>query len=152
MEIIQYIPEYKNDFIRLNTSWIEKYFSIEQEDLDTLNNIDYLLENGAMIFFAVENGAVLATSMALPVDKDNWEICKLASDERYQGKGAGSAVFKACMDYAIDNNAKKLILVSNSILKPALQIYKNFGFKEIPVDSMHNYQRGDIQFEYTINQ
>lgn len=29
MQIILYTPQYKADFIRLNTAWIEKYFTME---------------------------------------------------------------------------------------------------------------------------
>ena len=40
--------------------------------------------------------------MAQPMTNDEWEICKLATDERYEGHGAGSAVFfKACMDLCL---------------------------------------------------
>ena len=69
--------------------------------------------------------------MAQPMTNNEWEICKLAADERYDGHGAGSAVFKACMDYALENGANKLIILSNSILKPALHIYEKYGFYEI---------------------
>lgn len=150
MIITEYQPKFKNDFIRLNTAWIEKYFSMEQEDYEVLDNIERQLENGAMIFFAVEKDIVLAAGMTVPVGDAKWEICKLAADEKYQGSGAGSAVFKACMDYAVSHGAEKLVVVSNSILKPALHIYEKFGFREIPVDKTHSYQRGDIQFEYIV--
>ena len=62
----------------------------------------------------------------------------------------GSAVFKACMDYALEKGANKLTILSNSILKPALHIYEKYGFYEIPVDNTHHYKRVDIQFEYTV--
>lgn len=152
MEIIEYQPKYKDDFVRLNKAWIEKYFKMEQEDYEVLNNVDGLIAKGAMVFFAVENDIVLSTGMSMPLNDSNWEICKLAADENYQGKGAGSAVFKACMEYAVKQGAKKLIIVSNTILEPALHIYKKFGFKEIPMDKTHNYERGDIQLEYIVNE
>lgn len=150
MEILEYQPQFKSDFIRMNTAWIEKYFTMEQDDYDILNNVEELLQKGAMIFFAVENGNVAATCMVVPISDYEWELCKLATDGRFQGKGAGSAVFKACMNYAMNHGAKRLVIISNSILKPALHIYEKFGFKEIPVDKTHNYQRADIQFEYIV--
>lgn len=149
MEIVKYKPEYKNDFIRLSKNWITKYFALESDDFEVFENIDKLIKNGAMIYFAIENGVVYATCMAQPMTNNEWEICKLAADERYDGHGAGSAVFKACMDYALENGANKLTILSNSILKPALHIYEKYGFYEIPVDNTHHYKRVDIQFEYT---
>lgn len=149
MEIVKYKPEYKNDFIRLSKNWITKYFALESDDFEVFENIDKLIKNGAMIYFAIENGVVYATCMAQPMTNNEWEMCKLAADERYEGHGAGSAVFKACMDYALENGANKLTILSNSILKPALHIYEKYGFYEIPVDNTHHYKRVDIQFEYT---
>lgn len=152
MEIIRYNEKYKDDFIRLNKAWIEKYFEMEQEDYDVLNNIDKLIINGAMVFFAVENDKVWATGMSMPLNNDEWEICKLATDENYHGRGVGSAVFKECMDYAIKQGGKRIIIVSNTILKPALHIYKKFGFTEIPIDKTHNYERGNIQLQYIVKE
>ncbi|MFQ9513179.1 MAG: GNAT family N-acetyltransferase [Clostridia bacterium] len=149
MEIVKYKSEYKNDFIRLSKNWITKYFALESDDFEVFENIDKLIKNGAMIYFAIENGVVYATCMAQPMTNNEWEICKLAADERYEEHGAGSAVFKACMDYALENGANKLTILSNSILKPALHIYEKYGFYEIPVDNTHHYKRVDIQFEYT---
>ena len=151
MEVIKYQEKYKKDFIRLNIAWVEKYFTMEQEDRDILYHVDEFLEKGSMIFFAVEDNHVLATCMAMPFGDDIWEICKLAANENYQGHGAGSAVFKACMDYAIDHGAKKLTLISNHILKPALHIYEKFGFKHVPVDRANEYERCDVQCEYIVS-
>lgn len=150
MEIVKYKKEYEKDFIELNTAWIEKYFAIEQEDLDILYHVDKFLEKGSMIFFAIEGQHVMATCMAAPSGDNVWEICKLAADEQYQGNGAGSAVFKACMDYAIGQGAEKLTLISNHILKPALHIYEKFGFQSVPFDRGDEYVRGDVQYEYNV--
>lgn len=150
MDIITYQKEYKKDFIELNTAWVEKYFVMEQEDRDILYHVDEFLEKGSMIFFAVEDNHVLATCMAVPFGGNVWEICKLAANEQYQGHGAGSAVFKACMDYAIEHGAEKLTLISNHILKPALHIYEKFGFHHVPVDRGNEYERCDVQCEYIV--
>ena len=100
-----------------------------------------------MIFFAAENDVPLACCMSKPMDKDTWEICKLGSNKDIPHKGAGSMVFKAAMDWAVGHGAKRLFIISNSRLKPALHIYEKFGFKEIKLDN-YEYVRGDIAFEY----
>lgn len=150
MEIVKYKKKYEQDFIRLNTAWIEKYFYMEQEDRDILYHVEEFIKNGGMVFFAVEEDAVLASCMVTPAGENVWEICKLATDESYQGRGVGSAVFKACMDYAIENGAEKLTLISNHILKPALHIYEKFGFKRVAVDRSEEYERCDVQCEYIV--
>lgn len=77
--------------------------------MKTFQEIDQAIAKGAMIFFAIENNIVLATCMTKPIREDTWEICKLAADERYQGKWAGSGVFEKYMEYAISNNAKNYL-------------------------------------------
>ena len=81
-----------------------------------------------MVYFAVENGKVLAICMIEPLGDDVWEICKLAAVGQYTGTGAGSAVIKARMDYDIVHGAKKLCLITISGLKPAIHLYKKFPF------------------------
>lgn len=150
MELVQYDPKYRQRFIELNTAWIENYFGfLEKEDIKTFQEIDQEIAKGAMIFVAIENETVLATCMTKPISIDTWEICKLATDEHHQGKGAGSKVFEKCMEYAILNNAKRLFILSSSTLKPALHIYQKYGFKEIKLDD-YKYIRGDIAFEYIV--
>lgn len=148
MEIVEYQKKYKKDFIELNIAWIERYFTPEQADYDVLDNVEELLEKGSMIYFAVEDEKVLATCMAMPLGDDVWEICKLAVTGQYTGKGAGSAVFKASMDYAVRKGAKKLTLISNRRLKPALHIYEKFGFHEVELNKAYwGFERADIEFE-----
>lgn len=148
MQIIPYHPQFKQDFIRLNKAWVEKFFgTLEEEDLHTLGHVEEILARGGQVFFAVQNGQVLATCMAKPLPGGVWEICKLAADEKAQGRGAGSGVFKACLEHAQESGAKKIILISNRILKPALHLYQKFGFTEVPLEGQP-YARADIQFEF----
>ena len=52
MEIIEYAPERKQEFIDLNTWWIERYFDqIEQADWDEFNHVDEEIARGGMVFF-----------------------------------------------------------------------------------------------------
>lgn len=153
MDIIQYQEKYKKDFIQFNTDWIQDNFgSLEKEDLDTFNHIEESLKNGAMIYFAVENGNVLATCMAKPMEDDGtWELCKLGSNKYLPHKGAGSAVFEASMNWAMQHDAKRLFILSNSKLKAALHIYEKYGFHEIKLED-YEYVRGDIAFEYVVSE
>lgn len=150
MKIIQFEERYRRDFIDFNTDWIVSNFGfLEKHDIETFEKIDDELRKGAMIFFAVENDAALAACMAMPMSETTWEICKLASNKNVPHKGAGSAVFKASMDWAVEHGAQRLFILSNSKLKPALHIYKKFGFKEVKLDN-YEYVRGDIAFEYKV--
>jgi GNAT superfamily N-acetyltransferase len=151
MEVVQYSPKYKQDFIQFNTDWIVENFGfLEKEDFEIFGNVEAYLAKGAMIFVAQENEMALATCMTMPLENGTWEIGKLASNKQLAHKGAGSAVFQAAMDWAIGHGATRLFLISNSKLKPAIHIYEKFGFHEIKMQD-YEYLRGDIAFEYLVN-
>ncbi|MCM1253452.1 MAG: GNAT family N-acetyltransferase [Clostridium sp.] len=150
MELVQFEEKYRQAFIDFNTDWIVSNFGfLEEHDKETFQKIDEELKSGAMIFFAVENEIPLACCMSMPMEGGTWEICKLGSNKNISHKGAGNLVFKAAMDWALEHGAKRLFILSNSRLKPALHIYEKYGFKEIKLDN-YEYVRGDIAYEYIV--
>ena len=71
MKVVPYAERYKQDFIDLNQGWIETLFEMEPEDYITLEHIGALVEQGAQVFFAVnEEDAVLACCMVAPEGND----------------------------------------------------------------------------------
>ena len=150
MKVIEYTEKYKQAFIDFNTEWIIEYFGfLEEEDIHTFETVDDRLANGAMIYVAVEDPVPLAVCMAAPLENTVWEICKLGSNKAVPHKGAGSAVVRAAMDWAISHGAEKLFLITNRKLEAAIHIYKKLGFKEVKLDD-YGYMRGDIAFEYIV--
>lgn len=148
MKVIPFEERYRQDFIDFNTDWIVSNFgAVEAHDLETFETIDEKLQAGAMIFFAVQDGIALAACMATPMEGTTWEICKLCSNRQVPHKGAGSAVFQTSMEWALSHGAERLFILSNRKLKPALHIYRKFGFQEIKLQS-YEYARGEIAFEY----
>lgn len=89
MEIVKYKQDFKQAFIDLNLAWLNKYFRVEPQDTEMLNGVDDLIERGAAVYFAVEGNTAIATCMICPRNNNIWEICKLATDEKYQGERRG---------------------------------------------------------------
>ncbi len=149
MEIVAYEPRYKEDFVRLNTQWLTRFYWVESFDQYAMDHVEELIEQGAMAFFALDNKKeVIATCMAMPLEENTWEICKLAAKNQYTGTGAGSAVLKAAMNYAEQHGAKKEVLISCRGLKPAIHLYKKFGFKEVPYrKEFWKSEKADIEME-----
>lgn len=79
MQIIEYDPKYKSEFVRLNTEWLEKFYYIESYDQYAMDHVEELIEKGSMVYFAVEDGKVLATCMIELLGDDVWEVRKLAA-------------------------------------------------------------------------
>lgn len=153
MEIISHKKQYLNDFKQLNIAWLERFFWVEPCDQEQIDNVESIIEQGGMVHFALEQGEVVATCMTMPLDNGSWEMCKFAARNQYTGTGAGSAVFKASMDFALDHGAQRLVLISCRSLKPALHIYRKFGFKEIPLQKEYwGAEKADIQMEFIPSQ
>lgn len=149
MKIVSYHKNYKLDFIEMNRQWISEMFVIEPVDLAVLENVDELVAAGAEIFFAVEeDDTVLACCMIEPLSDGEWEIAKFCARGMYTGTGAGSACLSACTDYAKEQNASKIVIVSNRKCEHAVRLYRKFGFQEVPVDKeKFPFDRADIAFE-----
>lgn len=149
MRIVQYEPARKQDFVDLNTWWIERYFGrVEQPDWDEFDSIGDEVEKGGMVFFALDDdGAALATCAALDRGEGNWEIAKLGSNPNRGHAGCGKAVFEACVSWAEEHGARRIFILTNSSLKAAIHIYETHGFDRIDTDDFGGYERGDYALE-----
>ena len=64
-----------------------------------------------------------------------------------RNKGVGKLLIKKCIEQAIENKLKKVIIYSNRKLENAIYLYKSFGFIEVELEKKSNYQRADIKLE-----
>ena len=149
MNIVPYAPRYKKAFLQLNRAWISQMFTLEEEDIREMENIEPAIRQGGQIFFAVDEAdQVLACCMIAPREDGDWEIMKFAARGMYTGTGAGSTCLKACIDYAREKHLPKVLIVSNRRCTHAVGLYRKFGFREIPVDKARfPFERADIAFE-----
>lgn len=146
-KIISYSPQHKEDFIRLNKAWLGKYFYVEPHDLETFNHIESdIISNGGGIFFCQIEDKIVGTVAVIKVNDKLYELAKMAVDENYQGLKLSNLLMEASIDFVKKQNAEKLFLVSNRILKPALNLYLKYNFVEVPMDET-DYDRADIQME-----
>ena len=60
--ILDYQQEHAPAFKRLNTEWIEKYFTIEEHDLEQLDHPqENIISQGGYILFAMYNNEIAGT-------------------------------------------------------------------------------------------
>jgi DNA-binding MarR family transcriptional regulator/predicted GNAT family N-acyltransferase len=148
VEIIPYAPELKSHFQRLNEEWISKYFVIEEPDRQVFNNPESkILEPGGKIFFARYNEEIVGTC-ALIKENGHFELAKMAVTESLRGKQIGKKLGMQIIEEAKKMGADKLILVSNTKLVPAINLYKKLGFVPVRLnDHDRSYNRVDIKME-----
>ncbi len=146
IKLVSYRDEYKEDFIRLNLDWIEEYFTVEPLDLKQLKfPKENIITRGGEVFFVVEGQSVKATGALVNHDSGVYEIAKMAVQKCERGRGFGGLLMEVLIACAWEKQAQKIIIVSNTRLEPALNLYKKYGFKTTRLGPDPNYERGDIE-------
>ena len=152
IQIVSYTPSFQAIFKSLNENWITAHWRLEAHDLEYL---DYpqqnIIDKGGYIFVATYKNEPVGVCALCKMDDliFDYELAKLAVSPKAQGKGIGILLCKAAVNKAKELGAKKLFLESNTLLRPAIHIYKKIGFKELS-EYHPAYERGDIQMELTI--
>jgi len=148
--ILEYAPEYAGDFKRLNIEWIEKYFIVEEHDLEQLNNPEeYIISRGGHILFAQYDNKIVGVCALIKTTDTSFEMAKMAVSADVQGKQIGTTLGIATLHKAKAEGANHVWLESNRILEPAIHLYKKLGFEEIPMADTP-YARADIKMEVWI--
>lgn len=148
VEIIEFDPQYAKQFADLNYQWIGETYGIEQHDHDVLDHpVESVIEPGGQIFFAVRESEVAGTVAMIPFEDDAFELTKMAVDPNFRGRGIGDLLMQACIDLTRRSSRRRIILESNTKQAAAIQLYRKFGFKEIPLDPNSQYVRANIRME-----
>ncbi|MFC0780012.1 GNAT family N-acetyltransferase [Flavobacterium sp. HJSW_4] len=153
VEIVEYTPKYHDAFKALNVEWISTYFEMEEADYKALDNPeDYILKKGGKILVALyENEPVGVCALIKMNNSDyDFEMAKMAVSPKAQGKNIGWLLGKAIVNSAKEMGAKKIYLESNTILKPAINLYYKLGFEKV-FGLETPYKRCNIQMELVIS-
>jgi ribosomal protein S18 acetylase RimI-like enzyme len=148
--IRNYRAEDQPVFEKLNRAWIEQFFMIEEIDKQVLSRPEeFILKEGGVILMAYWNHEVAGTVALRKMKTGDYELTKMAVDPAYRGRGIGEALILALAERAREMGLKRMILYSNTILEPAIRLYRRMGFQEIPLES-GNYERSNIKMEFEI--
>ena len=153
LKIVPFKLDYKSDFEYLNRQWIEEYFVMEEEDLKTLQNPEsYVMEKGGEIFFAILNDDVVGTAAMIPTSNGVYELAKMAVAKNLQGLGIGKKLLRRCKDFSIEKNASEIFLITNDVLKPALNLYLSAGFVLNELNDDDRYDRGNTKMNLILGE
>lgn len=150
--IVNYQSKYQAYFEKFNRCWIEKYFEMEELDEFVLTNPEEaILKPGGAILMALYNGTVAGTVALRKINEAVFEFTKMAVEESFQRKGIAEALSYASFKKAKELGAGEVILYSNSILKPAINLYEKLGFRHVP-PGIGEYKRSDVKMTIAITQ
>ncbi len=125
---------------------------MEEADYKALDNPeDYILKKGGKILVALYENEPVGVCALIKMNNSEYdfEMAKMAVSPKAQGKSIGWLLGKAIAEKAKELGAKKIYLESNTILKPAINLYYKLGFEKV-FGLETPYKRCNIQMELII--
>lgn len=148
VQIVLYEPRHAEAFRDLNLAWIEEYFRVEDVDRQVLDDPDAsILEKGGAILVAEQRDAVVGVCALLHHSPGRFEVSKMAVRKDLRGHGLGRRLLSEMIARAPQLGARQLYIISNTALGPAIHLYRQLGFREIPLPPDQKYARGNIALE-----
>ena len=137
-------------FRTLNEEWITKYFTLEAEDRETLNNpVRSILLKGGHIFMAYAGAEAVGCVALIPMQNGVYELSKMAVSPHLRGRGLGRRLLQHAIAQARSIGASSLFLGSNTRLKDAVHLYESVGFRHVKPETLPPmpYNRADVFME-----
>lgn len=147
VKIVDYKDDYQMAFKTINQEWIERYFEMEEMDHRALDHPkEYIINKGGHIVVALLNEEPVGVCALIKMDQPeyDYELAKMGVSPKVQGMGIGYLLGEAIVGKAQNIGAKTIYLESNTLLKPAINLYRKLGFIEIKGIETP-YERCDIQ-------
>ena len=145
-EVIEFRDELAADFAALNYEWIEQYFTVEDEDIKSLEDPrGSVIDGGGQIFFVLVDGEVAGTAAMLSHRPGVFELAKMAVKPAFQGRGLSRLLMNACVEFGRDQGTSEIMLLTNDKLTPAVQLYKSAGFVATEHYTDRRYARGNLE-------
>ena len=148
INIIPFEEKYANDFKQLNIEWVQEYFVIEAYGEYQLSHpMQEIIDKGGFIFLAMDNERIIGTVALMKETDGSFELTKMSVTKDSQGKGVSKLLMDVCVKSAKEKKWDRLFLYSNTLLVPAIQLYRRYGFMEIPAELNSHYTRTNIKME-----
>lgn len=154
IKIVPYEPCYQSAFKSLTEEWINAHWQMEEADKKAVEHPqEYIIDRGGAIFVALykEQPVGVCALYKLNGSTYDYELAKLAVSPEVHGKGLGEQLCETVINKAIEQGGKKIFLESNTLLKPAIHLYRKLGFKEL-AEYRPAYARGNIQMELIVKE
>ncbi len=149
VSIVDFEPEHQVAFRLLNYEvsyeWISRYFNNEGPDNQSL---DYpqrrILNTGGHILMAIRHGEIVGTCALVKEPDGVYELAKMAVSLRAQRSGVGHALGQSILCKARQLGARRVEVMLDAAMQPALALYDKLGFRPAPPRPMP-YYRGDTR-------
>lgn len=151
IEIVPFRDSLAKAFADLNYEWIAAGYGVEDHDREILDApFEKIIKPGGQIFFALADGKAVGTVALEDLDIDAFELVKMAVSPDFRGLGIGDRLMEACIAYAGERGKTRISLDSNTKQAAAINLYRKYGFREIPLDPNSPYIRVNIRMELAL--
>ncbi|TRO66914.1 GNAT family N-acetyltransferase [Christiangramia sabulilitoris] len=152
MEIVEWKPEYSEEFREMNIYWLKEFFWVEPHDEEVLGMPEkHIIKPGGMILFAREEDIILGCVALMKIQDHVFELTKMAVKPEHRNKKIGHKLMRYTLEYSRNQGWDHLIIYSNRKLENAIHLYKKYGFFEIPIEEDNPYSRGDIKMKLNLS-
>ena len=103
-----------------------------------------ILRPGGCILMAEDGDRIVGCCALIRIAPHAFELAKMAVTPAARGKGIGMLLGRAAVERALKLGARRVELLSNTLLQPALGLYRKLGFVEVPLGPTE-YRRANIK-------
>lgn len=140
VRVVDYRPSYKKHFRRLNETWLNDDFDLEEHDRRVLEDPNgQILRQGGDVIFALVEEAVAGTCALIRHRDGTLEMAKMAVDPAYRRRGLGRRLGAETIDRARQAGVEKLWLRTSPQLEPAGRLYRSLGFRRVKRHPFQNH-------------
>jgi len=143
-------PAHFGDFIRLNELWISEHFSIEDADRKLAANPGKVISDGGYIFSLIDGGRVAGVCALFKESPQRYQLARMAVEPSARGNGYGNRLIEHALAHLKTLGASSIFLNSNTVLEPAIALYKKHGFVTISTGPHPEYARCNIVMERAV--
>jgi GNAT superfamily N-acetyltransferase len=137
-------------FRTLNEEWINRHFTLEAKDRETLGDPENsILLKGGHIFMVYADGEAVGCVALIPMSGGVYELSKMAVSPNLRGQGIGRRLLQHTIGQARLLGARSLFLGSSTKLPGAVHLYESMGFRHVPPEMLPPmpYARANVFME-----
>lgn len=153
------IREFSDDlastFYTINAEWIAAMFTLEQTDLDVLENprAAIIERGGAILFIEAVGLGIVGTCALQQTSPGKFELTKMGVTASARGMKAGEFLLSAAIERARAMRARQLYWLTNRACTAAIHLYEKAGFRHdegIMAQYGARYARCDVAMDYPL--
>jgi putative acetyltransferase len=140
-------------FRTLNEEWINRHFTLEAKDRETLGDPENsVLLKGGHIFMVYADGAPVGCVALIPMSQGVYELSKMAVSPHLRGQGIGRRLLGHAIDQARLLGARSLVLGTSTRLPSAVHLYESMGLRHVQPETLPpmQYARTNVFMEMAL--